>query len=268
MKGYHVKEQHRRKSWVRDTNTDAEVASLTYLPELLSALGLAMPVPPSVITRDIEGETFFDILYRCDFNARQNIHQIEKIFSVKEAFTPEWVPGADLALPVLAQENHLVSDNHYLLLGLDLFSAVEQGELRLSPQGWGDNHLTGKDMSASEFLELKPRPVCLYAGVLHGDAGQPLSPQQLLGWLERMRQVHGQPSSTMVLLAPVAEVSGFSGWFGLYQRKEVTGKALQWQNLSMLAQDAHFWEAMKETGLAHNVYVSSMGANTAYRGRE
>ncbi|MBX9446007.1 hypothetical protein [Dickeya chrysanthemi] len=266
MKGYHLKEQHRRKSWVRDTNTDAEAALLNYLPELLNTLRLTMPVSPSVMTRDIEGETFFDILYRCDFNARQNIHQIEKIFSVKEAFTPEWVPGADLALPVIAKENHVLPDSHYLLLGLDLFAAVEQGELRLSPQGWGDNHLTGKDMSASEFLELKPRPACLYAGVLHGHAGQPLSPPQLLGWLELMRQAHGQPSSTMVLLAPVAEASGFIGWFGLYQRNGGTGKVLQWQSLPSLVQDEHFWEAMKETGLAHNVYVSNMGTDTAYRG--
>ncbi|WP_033568485.1 hypothetical protein [Dickeya undicola] len=264
MKGYHLKDQHRRKSWVRDTNTDAEALSLNYLPELLNALGLAMPVPPSVITRDIEGETFFDILYRCDFNARQNIHQIEKVFSVKEEFTPEWVPGADLALPVIAQEDHVLPDKHYLLLGLDLFAAVEQGEICLSPQGWGDNHLTGKDMSASEFLELKPRPTCLYAGVLHGHHGQALSPPQLLGWLERMRQAHGHPSSTMVVLAPVAEAHGFSGWFGLYQRKNGAGSVLQWQSLASLVKDVHFWEAMKETGLAHNVYVSGMGTNTAY----
>lgn len=266
MKGYHLKEQHRRKSWVRDTNTDAEAALLNYLPELLNMLKLTMPVPPSVITRDIEGETFFDILYRCDFNARQNIHQIEKIFSVKEEFTPEWVPGADLALPVIAQEDHVLPNKHYLLLGLDLFAAVEQGDICISPHGWGDNHLTGKDMSASEFLELKPRPACLYAGVLHGHDGQPLSPPQLLGWLERMRQAHGHPSSTVVLLAPVAESSGFAGWFGLYQRKGVAGGALQWQSLSVLAKDVNFWEAMKETGLAHNVYASGMGANSAYQG--
>ncbi|SLM61624.1 MULTISPECIES: hypothetical protein [Dickeya] len=265
MKGYHIKEQYHRKSWVRSESTDTEVAALRYLPDLLNALALSMPVSPSVMTREIEGETFFDILYRCDFNARQNIHQIEKIFSEKEAFTPEWLSGADLALPVIASEQHPLDDRHYLLLGLDLFAASDALSLRTAAQGWADTHLTGKALSASQFLELKPQPVCLYAGVLHGHAGAALSRAQLTGWLERMLQLHGQPETTVVVLAPVADRTGFDGWFGLYRYPGADEAVLQWRPLSVLVAEPSFWLAMKHTGQAHNVYVSTMGA-AAYSG--
>ncbi|QYM92518.1 hypothetical protein [Dickeya zeae] len=255
MKGFYFN----GKIWVRDEHSDAEATSMKYLPELLGALGFLTDISLLQVTSEINQELYFDIRYRCDFRNPGKCDNLND--SQPCEFKPEAVPGCDLAFPVKFEksDNNVFKVGDYLLLGLDPFAVVgENNEIRVD-NDWSNNHLTGKDMTSSHFLHGEPKPTYLYAGVLHGNEGHLLSRQQLDGWLEKMLQSYGNPNETFVVLAPV-EVSGaFIGWFGLFPRAKGTGIGLQWEPLTELVNDDNFWEALKETGEAHDEQLGGIG---------
>ncbi|AJC64978.1 hypothetical protein [Dickeya zeae] len=246
------------KIWVRDEHSDAEAVSMKYLPKLLEVLGFCPDISLPEITREINKELYFDIHYRCDFNAPEKPSDLND--SQPCAFEPKQETGCDLAFPVKFEksDNKVFKVENYFLLGLDPFAVVDEKNNIRVDNDWSNNHLTGKNMTSNYFLKCKPKPTFLYAGVLHGKDGGLLPMEKLKEWCAKMGAPDEKSENTFVVLAPVAEGESIN-WFGLFQRGKGTGIGLQWEPLTRLVNDDKFWEALKETGAARNTDIGGAG---------
>ncbi|MBX9253535.1 hypothetical protein H1Q63_06100 [Desmonostoc muscorum CCALA 125] len=278
LKGYCYfdKEKKTIKScWVRDEHSDDEAQPLSNLKSLLEDLGLTLEIDLTDIKEESEGKIYFNILYRCDFILTDLLDLLEEKGETQKLLVDvDQLSGCDIAIPLAltdtsSSQKYIISSTTIplgskILLGLDLFSAKEKlGEEEMTlKKDWTDNHMTGKVMRCMinggwtykqwkiPEKNLFKDSINLYAGLLHGHKGNPLTTLELKDWISGMYKKHGKPTTTFVLFAEEQSTDEVR-WVGLYQyinEAKNNEEELKWQRISDLVSQQDFWKALVATG--------------------
>ena len=285
LEGFYRKEGDAIRYWVRDKHSDDEVNSICELKSLLDALDLATVFNLQNLTLHVSQKSYFNYVYRGDFahnDGHRSTYHLDKwtttlnervLENQNDQFerAPKTVSGGcDIILTVRVPEAHIRNkwkSDTKLLLGLDPFAAFEGKDAasenkKLCLKSWSDTHMIGKSMNASALTQYdSPFKGCtkLYAGLLHGIGGKPLQKRELDDWLEAMKH-NSSPSKPFVLLAPSVTIGSMGRvvkqWMGIF--KDGSGEErLSWIPLSELVTLDEFWDAMCDTGKAHEAIYST-----------